>query len=107
VTLPAKKYRSWKRRQRIGNIKLGLVVVGIMIGLFLSLGYLLARDPYVKDRLGLGRISIDLKIEDGWPALVYLFSILGVLVFLFIKLGAKVPYPQERKWDKWDKWPYI
>jgi hypothetical protein len=36
-------------------------------------------------------MPVDYTIKNLWPVLLILFSILGVLIFLFYKLGGKVP----------------
>lgn len=38
MTLPAKKYRSWKTQQRKGYLKLSIVVAGIFTAIFVPFG---------------------------------------------------------------------
>ena len=87
MTLPSKKYRSWETLQRIGNLKIALFFGGIIIGIIL----LAAVSPkYVEYNKVTGE-PIDLTIDNIGPVLLFLFSTLGVLLFLWHRLGERVP----------------
>jgi hypothetical protein len=80
VTLPAKKYRSLKTRFDRGWNYRGELILFAKFGL---------DDIVIYNKFT--RMPVDYTIKNLWPVLLILFSILGVLIFLFYKLGGKVP----------------
>lgn len=88
MTLPS-KYRG---PSRIGKRTSYLILVLIFAGIIGGIILLAAVSPkYIPYNKFTGMPEPDYKIETLWPVLLFLFSTLGVLVFLFHKLGGRAP----------------
>lgn len=86
ATLPS-KYDSWDGRPRRPISKIGLILAGIIGGIIL----LAAVSPKYIPINSFTDIPMEYNPKGMLSFLLYLFSILGVLLFLGHKFGVRVP----------------